>query len=423
MPELEHLRKQASDHQTTLSEKFALQRELNSVEVDLENEKRTTQRLLTKQNENEALKIELKEQTDQLRKGLAKEKREREGVEREVQASLTAEEGVRAALEERLVSNKQKMRAMKARLKESEIEMQQLRASETAALKAASEAASEAASARAAAADEVARLKKKPRKRKEPTAELETIGTPGEHAVTGRGSKAKRDKRVSALPGDKSTFSITPFLNRTASLAPEDPGGVCAVEPVQEEEGANLLSENHPAPESTTDVPPAKRKRNVKKLTSTVPSANGENGEASSKKGRKAPAKVSRPKKGATAQPVLQVVEEQEEERGMELSGPPTSQQATASVETVSQSPTVTAATAAAGPPERRGKKRKLLASGAGRTLFDEEEVDSVKPLSKSIFGGTNKLPVLARKKGNGLAATAAFSPLKRDKRGPSMIQ
>ena len=260
-PELEHLRKQASDHQITLSEKYALQRELNSVEVDLENEKRTTQRLLAKQSENEALKIELKEQTDQLRKELAKETREREGVEREAQRVLTAEEGMRAALEERLLSSKQKMRAMKARLKESEIEMQQLKASETAALK----AASEATSARAAAPEEIGQPKKKPRKRKEPIAEIATIGTPGEHVMTERGSKAKRDKRVSALPGDKSTFSITPFLNRTASLAPESPDGVRVVEPVQEDEGTNLLSENHPAPESTTDVPPAKRKRNVKK--------------------------------------------------------------------------------------------------------------------------------------------------------------
>src|SRR5206468_8938564 len=60
-PELEHLRSQATYHQTTLSEKLALQRQVSTLEVDLETEKRAAQRASRKESKNNENDAKLQE--------------------------------------------------------------------------------------------------------------------------------------------------------------------------------------------------------------------------------------------------------------------------------------------------------------------------------------------------------------------------
>lgn len=100
--EIDHLRAQAASHQSLLSEKLALQRQLSTVQVELETEKRYTQRAQAKESRLQEEDAKMEGQIEILRVELAKERRQREKLEREMQKAKSDWQKRETALESRL---------------------------------------------------------------------------------------------------------------------------------------------------------------------------------------------------------------------------------------------------------------------------------------------------------------------------------
>jgi myosin heavy subunit len=264
-PEVEHLRSQASSGQKLLSEKLALERELSSLQVELETEKRAVQRIRTREesssrdevsvtelerlrkdlvkaqrdaqksasaqeqsaNEIERLQQDLAKaqreaqktasnadsasiaEVEALRKDLAKAQREAQKADRESRKKTTEWEDEKEKLEGKLDAFRNKLRTTKEQLHQAQEEIEKLQASKMA-------LSAEMTKARINGGATTANPRKRNIARFDPDM---TIGTPG------NGGPAKK-ARASVSVGEKSTFSMTPFLNRTLSILPESPDDV-----------------------------------------------------------------------------------------------------------------------------------------------------------------------------------------------------
>ena len=204
-PELDHLRSEAAIHQSLLAEKLSLQRQLGTVQVELATEKRVTHRALAKEARGQAEDAKPESRLEILRTDLAKERRDRQKIEREAQKNPIESNNRITALEARLDAFRNKLKTTKEQLKGAQLSLQTTQASNHG-----------MSSRTSASVNSTMSLMENPRKRAAAQMDDDTIlGTPGDLPV------AKNSKRVSTLIGEKSTFSITPFLNRTASVAPE----------------------------------------------------------------------------------------------------------------------------------------------------------------------------------------------------------
>ncbi|KAK3076990.1 hypothetical protein LTS18_011484, partial [Coniosporium uncinatum] len=316
-----------------------------------------------------------------------------------------------------------KLRATKDKLKDTETELQRAQA---------------AASARPAVVEAAEKPVKNPRKRVAAQVDPDaTIGTPGD-------APAKRGKRHASVtaPGDKSTFSITPFLNRTASLAPESPPE-CA-----ESDTDALRSEAEDGAGTLSGATAKKFKKAI--LTKPKPLA-----PASSAKANAKPA--AQRKKPAAAKPVLEMVTEERESPSQDQENTlPSAEGIKATTTTTttkvsidnplpklktngskpqSRKSLLTFASFNVEPPVEKQKKRKKLlgpnsSSFLGKTLFDDDDEGAppVKPVP-----GRGLFAARALAKSRGVAALGkgatmevdgfAFSPLKRDKRAGSVAR
>ena len=398
-PELEHLKSQAAAHQSILAEKLSLQRQLSTTQVELENEKRATQRALSREVGKQNRDAELEAQVDSLQADLAKERRERQKVEREAQKVTTEFDGKKTILDSRLDAFRNKLRMTKEQLKETQEELQAARASARAqtGVKSGTEAIPEAI--------------RNPRKRS--LAQIDTdaaIGTPGILPA------AKKSKRGSTLPGDKSTFSITPFLNRTMSIAPESPPTEQpTIEPAQEgadDDAAQATS----AP--TRDVSPSAQP--AKKIVKKEPKKN-----AATKKPVvliAAKAAKSNNNRGAGCRPKLALALEQVQEEDNDENLPPANQESIPPDEHVTKPKKnhVEFNDRASEEPTFIKKKRKLLGGGLAKTLFDDDDGDLVKGSDRGLFGGARGFGSFGRlggRLGSSASGFGAFSPLKKDKK------
>jgi hypothetical protein len=286
---------------------------------------------------------------------------------------------------------------------------------------------------------------KNPRKR--PAAQIDpdaAIGTPGDAVPAKRGKRS-----FTTAPGDKSTFSITPFLNRTMSLAPESPESEKEEEP-EVEAGAEAAIEPEVEPDATPTAVPKKAARKGKaalkpKIKPLAP--------ASSAKQNSKPSKRTK-----AAVPSLEKVTEEEEavatQKETEPKDAPKDKLAkdseykeTTTTTTVpalvpklkpsSMKPRkslMSFATFTEEAPEKK-KKKKLLnnnTSGLGKTLFDEDDGDKLpaKPIpGRGLFAGRalGKGAFAAKKSLKGPLLTAddgfQFSPLKKDRKAAALAQ
>lgn len=440
-PELEHLRSQAAYQQTVLSEKLALQRQLSSLEVELETERRATKRISEK-SKNKDKELELQQKLDDLQKELAREKREREKTAKKIsgqpagkgindhegraelqqklealqktldderrdkekirthmQKDLDDAESRSILLEGKLDLLRTKMRAIKEELKECQTELEHARGT-----------TSRGPSTVRKGGDT---LTKSARKR--PAAELSTdlnIGTP-DGAVFHTIKRGRMDQ--TSRPGEKSNFSITPYLNRTVSkmrsLAQEysedatettNGTGITSFDdsqPLEEESSGLLFDENSPS---------ARHKSKPKRINQEEHPAEkrvlGETSSATSNKMREL--------KPSRSISLLRMVTEEDGSENSELGASATSFEK----EVVTTSKVPVKGPDDAGP---RKKKRKLL-SGGGKTIFDEIEASATKRPAKVSLGrprsaGTGM--VVAGTKGIGRGVFGTFSPLKKEKK------
>lgn len=395
-PEVDHLRSQLASHQTLLAEKLSLQRQMSTVQVELETERRATQRTLAKEGKSQAEDAKLESRVESLQADLAKERRERQRIEFEAQKASTELENKNTALESRLDAFRNKLKSTKDQLKETQTALQK------------AETSANAASGRTVASLNPAMpVVRNPRKRAAVEMDADTmIGTPGDLPA------AKRNKKSSTLPGEKSMFSVTPFLNRTVSVVP----GSHASEIGEEEGGDNEELPTSPSRTSRTKAPVASELRDKGKLASSTVPAN-KPGTLETAKASKA---ISRPLPGRKpkAAPILEKVAEEEHDKN---------QVPTAALIKPTASESVPDETINDGI-EMKRKKRKLLGRGLGKTLFDEDEGEALKG-DKGIIGGIRGFGTLAR---GGLGGTkflprtvlgasangfGAISPLKKDRK------
>ncbi len=406
-PELEHLRSQTEAHQATLSEKLYLQRQLSTAKLELETEKRATQRTLAKQEQNAEKDAKLEILIEELQRELAQERRDKQQLERDAQKEKATWEGRKGVLEAKLDSFRTKLRTTKEQIRQMEGELQRAKAPAT--------------TSRARLVGDIEKHTLNPRKRSANQLDIDaTIGTPG------LGPPAKRGKRGSTLPGDKSTFSITPFLNRTASVAPDTPPEDNAMNRIEERiEGfpppAEALHNASHTEQTLLSIPRLKANADNPALTHVTVS---EVHTLATAKIGKINTKAHRSRKQPAIPSLENVMEEQNDENE-----PPKTESSLASPENTepTSNPIVPF-------PEEVGelkkRKRKLLGNGPGKTLFDEDDEGETTrgglkaPLAPPKGPGILAKRLLAAPKGshrNGQASSAAgfgsFSPLKKDKK------
>lgn len=523
--EIDHLRVQAASHQTILSEKLALQRQLSTAQVELETEKRYTQRARVKESRLQEEDAKMGSQIETLRAELAKERRQREKLEREMQKAKTDWQKRETTLESRLeakeimlqevdsklekldgvqaeLTNERRQRekaegelqetttdwekrhaALESRLKEKEtrlheddaklecrleniqaelIKERRLREkSERDMQKATSDWENKRITLESHLDSFRSKLRVTKGQLKATEAELEnskkiirvpdrpislgleenivknamkrtsfqmdesTIGTPGD-------LPARKKNKSSVLPGDKSTFSITPFLNRSAILNPDD-------QPEDNGDSANEdeISACH---EPSTDHagamgPPVPRlgKRAEPRPKSDNAGAVNTKAANSKQRGAKGNNAAVPPKRKPKAVPSLEKVTERDEEEN-EKGERNTTRNEITTASTIG--PSFADISSDGNHQDAKSKKttrRKLFGhNGGAKTLFDDDNDDDEGDVMIKTKGrrGIKGMKVLgARSSLNGAkparqrighAPTTSFgaiSPLKRDKR------
>ncbi|KAF2477880.1 uncharacterized protein BDR25DRAFT_348191 [Lindgomyces ingoldianus] len=381
--------------------------ELEELRQELEQEKRERQKA---EKTSKKSSPPNDPQADALRKDLEEQKRENRMAEKEYQRTLAEIQGRNNVLDDKLSQFRDKLRATKDKLKEKETEL--LKAQSALPVRATTDVACKAA--------------KNARKRMAASVEPEAtnLGTPGD------GFPAKKAKRAASVAiGDQSTFSLTPFLNRTANVAPASP---ITEEPEEEEQV--------PESEATPTAPP---KKTIKKVSQRKPKPLAPS--ASNKANAKPP-----PRK-KTAIPTLEKVTEEASELSEDKESSENAlviiplkdaddgatKEKTLVPKIKPRKSLMSFANFMEEPAAEKKKKRKLGGSsnsGLGKTLFDDDEdVRPVKPtagksifaaraLGKSVLGKGPSRPISG---GYNMMSEEnfTFSPLKKDRRNASILK
>jgi hypothetical protein len=399
-----------------------LEAQIETLQADLDKEKKAAARAAKRADGN----ANADDQVEELREELAKEKKERAKAEKAVQKAADEYEAQRATLDDKLGQFRTKLKSTKEKLKETEQELAEAR--EQAAAQPANKTTKTAAAGK---------TNNKKRGAAAFDADATTLGTPGD------GPAAKRGRKADAGLGNKSTFSITPFLNRTTSILPDESPAV----DVDDEE----VSDNEKPTAASPSVAPKKK---TKQPLATVSAS--DNNIPSKPKPR-----ARKPKAPAT---LLEIVTEEASEVDVQAEGkenaPVAMKVATKTADGPEDAPSKELVA--------KKKKRKSLADfqnfnlepevakkkknaistvnnntkarklgGLGKTLFDEEEESMpVKGLpgrglfaGRSLLGGKKAAGLLGASKGSrgvgssvlmtaGDGSGFMFSPLKRRRGG-----
>ncbi|RHZ49890.1 uncharacterized protein CDV56_102195 [Aspergillus thermomutatus] len=254
--EAERFRAQSISSQNIVAEKQALRRQLITVEEQLENEKRAHERAQSRETHQAGEIANLSLRLEEARKELAEQIQARERQERSARQQRHESEAQRAALEERIEDLNRKLRQAKDQLQEAQSNGQQRRNNLKATESPQSQAKSRAIPNRPMSTQFVPAL---------------TIATPGAIKSWNKG------KQPTALPGDKSSFSITPFLKRmsepqNSSVSSDDdlnelhPVTVCAGTPkklssdkMSIAENATIISPQQEDELLSREAPPSRR--------------------------------------------------------------------------------------------------------------------------------------------------------------------
>ncbi|KAG5952590.1 hypothetical protein E4U53_000466 [Claviceps sorghi] len=272
------------------------------------------------------------------------------------------------------------------------------------------------------------------KKRRAPVMRFEeiTIQTPGNDVVARERPTRKRGaEKVMATVGEKSVFSITPFLNRNKSLVDDS-----AKEPSHHDSATLVdpeppMSDEPAAPEtpSESEAEAPKPKTSFKASVSfqsparaVRPRAVRQAKATTAPLGESTPAKTNRVVKSRGTPKVKSIPETRADNKARECGNPQTvSDQENVPVaasKKTSLAPVLEPKMPEAGV---KKKKRKLL-GGANTTLFDGDDDDGD---GEALMTSKSQLAVAKRTRArlgggvrNAFAAGSSFSPLKRDRRG-----
>ncbi|KAI0472850.1 hypothetical protein GGR56DRAFT_697553 [Xylariaceae sp. FL0804] len=431
------------------------------LEEELQATKQASKGLKKAKGDNEA-EAELQAQLEESKINIAALRKENAHLRHESQTATGEAEARGEQLEKRLEKMKTKLRETQEQLKQCQTELRK----------------AQQQAARSTVPEDSTRMNAKSqafRKRKAQHMATDdftsiTIQTPGAEDTIKDRRKFKMRAIEPTVVGEKSTFSITPFLNRTrndtsansdgpssdSAAAPQQVSEV--VEPTPTDPAAAASSE--PAEVEATaevskgedDKAPAKTRGRPRKVLGEAPSA---------KKNAMAPTTAAK-KTVKTKGSLEKVAENADAETGVVVDGGEQQQQpepeakkkkmpAAEKTTTVKfnftlpadESGSTTSANILNGEQQQpKKKKRKVL--GSTKTLFDDEDDGggggageapalglARKPSKVQLGGGggsaaaaaaaakrTSKAPLGAVKRTNAFAGAATFSPLKRERRG-----
>ncbi|CAI6086466.1 unnamed protein product [Clonostachys chloroleuca] len=411
-PELDHIQSQLAHHQSVVAEKHDLQRQLDSLEVELEQEKRARKK--TQDRETKSMTDELRSRAEEAEKRLLAEKESQGKLKRQHESELAETRGQQERLEERISTMKLKLKGLQAELKETKLELDRC---QTALAK--SHVSREKLS-KATASN--AQLNRKRRVEESSLGEI-TIQTPGnENALEKRQAKKRGVEKTTMV--EKSTFSITPFLNRSKDGSEESLLADETVCPVHEQSTplvAEIQIEKASGPTDNdvlegadpVDAPGPKIAANISASSETRKPRGRPRakplGEAAPSRKNLAPV-IEQDAEASDALPVVvPFVDNQENMVSVKSKSLGIKSRQLSKIQETAR------VTSTMG--EAKKRKRKLLGAGNGTIMEDDGEAEAVaRPTQKVQHGQVRKRAPLGGVK-NAFAGSS-FSPLKRDKRG-----
>ncbi|KAI1499833.1 hypothetical protein F5X99DRAFT_388356 [Biscogniauxia marginata] len=425
-----------------------IQRELRQEKEDkekLEEELQTAKRASKKSQKNQAeasndAEDELRAQIEELQINLETQKKENEKLRQDGQTAATEAETRAEQFEKRLEKVKTKLRETRDQLKQCQADLQKAQQQKAQPLPPRFPDETTKTNAKSQAF----RKRKAQEMAKDDFMQIE-IQTPGADDMTkGRRTIKKRTIEPS-LVGEKSMFSITPFLNRSkgemSEDAPEGDDGVPEDSILGPQNVARYIettttvpvaAESEPASTETTSLPTdtekpqpqLKSRGRPKKVLADAPSA---------KKNSQTPGRTA--KRTLKNKNSLEKVTEEAAKPGEPENKPEPKEPAAEKTTTVKFNFTLPQDESASAGPNTNGggsggeqpkkKKRKVL--GSTKTLFDEDDGEQQllqqpsarKPAKVQLAGGKralSKAPLAVKR--NAFAGAATFSPLKRERRG-----
>lgn len=336
--------------------KARLEEALENAQAELEREKKSAARAAKRADGN----AQADDEAEELRTELAKEKKDRVRAEKAAQQAAAEFEAQKATLEDKLNQFRTKLKSTKDKLKDVEAELAAAR--ESAPAKKTTAAASKPAAP-------------KPNPKKRPAAQLDleeasTLGTPGDG-----GPAAKKGRKAAQGVGDKSTFTLTPFLNKTASVIQDDDDEE-EESPAAKKQAAKQPLGQQPAGASnvplTKSKPAAQRKAKPQSALEMVTEEH-EPEETVHKQGQEN--KAAGGKKEQTLKIKTKTADGPENHTGDPGKKKPKLRKSLADFETFRPDAEVV-----------KSKKRKL--GGLGKTLFDEEDEGGAAPAKGFGAGG-----------------------------------
>lgn len=358
-----------------------MERQLNSLELQLENERHSHERTRAKSSEQAAQITNLSSKIEELQNELAGEQRANQQRER-VQQQNAGWEKERSVLEGKIETLRKQLRSTKDKLQEAQHDLQQQRSN-----------------IRGNEADGAEPGPRKiPLQRPGPSTDSHggglTIATPGAVRVQAK------PKRPSALLGDKSAFSITPFLNRTGAAPRDAP----ISSDVDEDEVEQALDQTHSALRKPSAVHELNNGNSSPSDQASIaqppPKAKSTTAKPPARVRKSTTSKDTREPKQQSRRPVSKISLEDPEEPSHDA------------------------------PVEGQTKtKRRKLGAQRERSLFEDEEDDDILDLRKprKLAFSAGRQSVLAAPlptasagdrlgRGGGFGASMTFSPLKRDR-------
>ena len=413
-PELEHLQSQLSNHQAVVADKHKLQRQLDSLEVELENEKRSRQRARDKENRDVA--AELKARAEDAEKRLTSEKREQDRASKEYERSLSDAASRNERLEGQIIAMEEAVKGLQAELTNTKSELEQ----------------------RGTGLNQTVVTNHNPKRpvpagkqlgKKiqvgESSLEDTTIQTPGdEHRVEKRPPRKRGGEH--APVGEKSNFSVTPFLNRNNSVTkgPRDSSYTDMLPPLAAESASKADAE-----EQFNTLGPIEHLEKARPpRASPAKPIDLNNSNTRKPRGRpkaKRLAESQSSKRNTSNQPERTPVEPSLDPEVEDLSSAVDQenirdQQPGKGLQGKAKStlhPAVDLGLHVVGDVDGRKKKRKLL-GGANTTIFDDNDGEAMSDVADvpSVQGAKrNRAPLGGA---SNAFAGGGFSPLKRDRRG-----
>ncbi|KAI1345057.1 hypothetical protein F5Y15DRAFT_16046 [Xylariaceae sp. FL0016] len=277
-----------------------------------------------------------------------------------------------------------------------------------------------------------------------------TIQTPGAEDMTKTRRTFGKKPNEPTQVGEKSAFSITPFLNRGKGISEEDPipeegDDVAPDDTFAEQQSTSEHVEaatpepvtDHPKPvesEPSADIsaedekpkPQPKPRGRPKKILGEAPSAKKNALTSGSKKTVKPKPSLEKIAENAEPSPQSKGQENVAGPKGKgqlkEKDGDKEGTDKTTTVRfnfAVPQDEGNTSSNSGSGlngELQKKKKKRKVL--GSTKTLFDEEEGEAPPVRKPATAAKRTKAPLGNAKRANAFAGAATFSPLKKDRRG-----